>query len=201
MYDQGLGVAQTPDPSQFATAATPLADLKLKAAAGDMDAVFELAYVYEHGKGTRKDERQAAEYYRAAAEKGDSTAANNLAVMYEQGRGVKKDLRQAVAWYQEAAIHGDPTAQCNLAYLYFSGKGVIATTNNLPSGIGPPRSNAYLSLSTISRTCIIAVSVSRSTTPRPYGGPEARPRPEMHWPKPILDFFMSKAKASRWITH
>jgi len=71
-----------------------------------------------------KDERQAAEWYRKAADQGNATAQLNLGVMYDNGQGVAKDERQAAEWYRKAADQGNATAQRNLGFMYESGKGV-----------------------------------------------------------------------------
>ena len=66
-------------------------------------AQYQLAVMYEDGRGIRQDEREAARLYRLAAERGLAVAQANLAVFYEQGRGVPRDLVQALLWYELAA--------------------------------------------------------------------------------------------------
>ena len=107
----------TPTPST-------LAELRSRVERGQPGAQFELAFLYEKGKGVVQDYGRAAVLYRTAAEHGHATAANNLGLLYDHGWGVHKDLREAARWYQSAAERGDPTGQCNLASLYFSGRGV-----------------------------------------------------------------------------
>ncbi|MFA5138172.1 MAG: caspase family protein [Elusimicrobiota bacterium] len=61
------------------------------------------------GYALGKDDRAAAEEFRAAAKAGDPVAQYRMGELYEQGRGVLKDARQAAVWYKRAAaFKGDP---------------------------------------------------------------------------------------------
>ena len=55
-----------------------LAKLQRAALAGDSDAQYHLAYLYENGLGVPKDEVKALELYQQAANQGHPTAQNNL---------------------------------------------------------------------------------------------------------------------------
>ena len=55
------------------------------------------------GKGVRKNLRQAAEWYRKAAEQGHIDAYTNLGLMYANGLGVRLDFEMAAKWYRAAA--------------------------------------------------------------------------------------------------
>ncbi len=65
-------------------AATPMtsedaiAKLQRAAQAGDSDAQYHLAYLYENGLGVPKDEAKALELYQQAADQDHPTAQNNL---------------------------------------------------------------------------------------------------------------------------
>lgn len=50
-----------------------------------------------------KDLKQAAEWYRKAAEQGDETAQYFLGCCYRYGDGVQKDLKQAEEWLRRSA--------------------------------------------------------------------------------------------------
>ncbi|RIZ66570.1 MAG: sel1 repeat family protein [Methylococcales bacterium] len=52
--------------------------LQRAAQAGDSDAQYHLAYLYENGLGVTKDEAKALELYQQAADQGHPTAQNNL---------------------------------------------------------------------------------------------------------------------------
>ncbi len=58
------------------------------------------------GEGVPKNEAQAAEWYRRAAEQGDSGAQTMLGFIYSQGGGVSKNLVQAYLWFNLAAASG-----------------------------------------------------------------------------------------------
>ena len=55
------------------------------------------------GLGIAKNEDQAAELFRKAAQQGYMTAQYNLGLSYAHGRGVPQDDRQAVNWYRRSA--------------------------------------------------------------------------------------------------
>ena len=55
-----------------------IAKLQRAALAGDSDAQYHLAYLYENGLGVTKDEVKALELYQQAADLGHPTAQNNL---------------------------------------------------------------------------------------------------------------------------
>ena len=62
--------------------------------------------MYDSGVGVTKDNRQAALWYRKAAEQGLPPAQYNLAVSYAYGKGVPTDAVQAYAWMNLAAAQG-----------------------------------------------------------------------------------------------
>jgi TPR repeat protein len=58
-----------------------IAQLQREAQAGDPDAQYNLAYLYENGLGVPKDETKALELYQQAADQGHPAAQNNLDAM------------------------------------------------------------------------------------------------------------------------
>lgn len=70
-------------------------------------AQHNLGNIYHYGQGLARDHREAARWYRAAADKGHAIAQYNLGVMYHQGHGVAQDEKEAARWYQKAAGQGD----------------------------------------------------------------------------------------------
>jgi TPR repeat protein len=104
----------------------PLAvkEFRTAAEAGNADAQFNMALMYERGIGVGKDEQESVVWYRKSAEQGNSNAQFNLAVMYENGRGTAVDYYQANQWYRKAAVQGDGLAIGNLGMLYIRGQGV-----------------------------------------------------------------------------
>ncbi|OPZ58790.1 MAG: putative beta-lactamase HcpC precursor [Deltaproteobacteria bacterium ADurb.Bin510] len=62
--------------------------------------------MYLNGEGLPQDFRQAADFFRRAAEQGDAPAQFSLGLMYGRGQGVPQDFDQAQAWIQKAADQG-----------------------------------------------------------------------------------------------
>jgi TPR repeat protein len=99
--------------------------LLAKAGGGDAGSQVLLGDAYAAGKGVAQDLKQAAEWYRKAADKGDVTGAMRLAALYRDGgKGFARDMEQAAGWYRRAAEQGDPGAQGTLGVLYSIGQGV-----------------------------------------------------------------------------
>ena len=88
-------------------------------------AMFNLATMYDDGKGVPKDAGQAASWYRKAAELGDADAMYSLGSMYDAGEGVPQDDNEAANWYHKAAELGNANAMYDLGLNYASGRGVV----------------------------------------------------------------------------
>lgn len=73
---------------------------------------------------SKKEFKNAVEWYTKAAEQGDSNAQYNLGICYENGRGVEQNYKKAVEWYTKAAEQGSARAQANLGLCYYNGKGI-----------------------------------------------------------------------------
>jgi len=67
---------------------------------------------------------EAAQIFRALAEKGSVRAQTNLGAMYMTGLGVSRDGKEAVKWLTLASNQGDITAKQDLAQAYAHGFGV-----------------------------------------------------------------------------
>jgi TPR repeat protein len=91
---------------------------------GCAPAQTSLGKMYHKGEGVQQDFKQAAAWYRKAAEQEDKGAQYHLGVMYNDGEGVQQDFEQAAAWYRKAAEQGFPAAQYNLGLMYNDGEGV-----------------------------------------------------------------------------
>ncbi len=98
--------------------------LVAKATAGDSAAQVAVGEKYAAGVDVPQDLKQAAEWYRKAAEQGSVAGEVHLAELYRDGRGVARDKVQAATWYRKAADQGDAAAQGTLAMLYVMGQGV-----------------------------------------------------------------------------
>ena len=68
--------------------------------------------------------KEAAKFYRQAAEMGNPYAQFNLAILYLWGEGVLESLPDAVYWVRESAEQGYCRAQEQLGHFFYSGAGV-----------------------------------------------------------------------------
>jgi TPR repeat protein len=103
---------------------TALRLLRSLADQGNAAARFNLATMYDNGRGVPMDDAEAARWYRLAAEQGYAAAQNNLGAMYRSGEGVPQDFAEAVKWFRLAADQGSAVAQNNLGGMYDNGRGV-----------------------------------------------------------------------------
>ena len=65
--------------------------------------------MYAGGDGVPRDDREAAHWYRLAAEQGLAAAQFNLAALYALGKGLSQDYLAAYQWLSLAAA-GDSNA-------------------------------------------------------------------------------------------
>jgi len=72
------------------------------AESGDANAQFNLALMYEEGRGVMRDYKQAATWYLNAAEQGQALAQLRLAKMLIDGKGIKHDYVEAYKWFSLA---------------------------------------------------------------------------------------------------
>jgi len=105
--------------------ATALAKFRSSAQQGVADAQYNLALMFDDGKGVAQDYKEAVRWYLLAAKQGVAVAQYNLALMFEDGKGVVQDYKEAVRWYQLAAKQGLAEAQNNLGRMYGLGQGVL----------------------------------------------------------------------------
>lgn len=121
-YDLGLMLAATPGNPAREAEATRL--LRQAADANVRDAWPVVAERYEQGLGVRRNDQEAAFWYRKAAAEGNQAAQYNLGSMYARGRGVSKSEPEAAEWYARAAEQGHTAAQFELGMAYIRGRGV-----------------------------------------------------------------------------
>jgi hypothetical protein len=89
-----------------------------------VEELYQIALGYAQGKGVRKDDGQAVEYYRLAANKGHLDAMHNLAVRLQLGLGTRQDPTEALRWYRKAAAGGYGNSMYVIATRYATGIGV-----------------------------------------------------------------------------
>ena len=68
--------------------------------------------------------KQAAVWFRKAAELGLADAQYNLALICYDGLGITQNYPEALSWFTQAAEQGHVESQWNLGRMYFRGQGV-----------------------------------------------------------------------------
>jgi hypothetical protein len=102
-----------------------------KANTGNATAQVQAGDSYASGGGQARNARladesykQAASWYRKAAEQGSVVGQLRLAALCRDGLGLPRDMVQAATWYRKAAEQGNAYAQATLGLLYSIGQGV-----------------------------------------------------------------------------
>jgi TPR repeat protein len=93
-------------------------------AAGDADALFQLACATRYGWFAKADEDKAREMFFAAARMGSPQAITSVAMRFMNGRGVPRDEEIGFYAYLTAALAGDRDAMVAVASCYLTGTGV-----------------------------------------------------------------------------
>lgn len=86
----------------------------------DQESMFQLAHLYDDGKGVEQDSEKAMNLYRNAAELGHVNAQFNMGCILLD----KEKYSEAKKWFLMAAEQGDIEAEYNLGYIYEKGYGV-----------------------------------------------------------------------------
>ena len=76
-----------------------------------MDAMSNLAHLYDNGEGVKLDKKKAAQLWRMAADRGDASAQQNVALVYFNAG----QFAEAIRFYKRAAEQGLFDAQYSLA--------------------------------------------------------------------------------------
>jgi TPR repeat protein len=117
-FKSGLQAAQRGD---YATA---IQEWTLLAEQGDGAAQYNLAMLFDKGRGVSQDFKQAEHWYRKSAEQNFIWAQYAMGSLYERGEGVGQDYAQAADWYAKAATNNFSRAMNSLGRLYEAGLGV-----------------------------------------------------------------------------
>lgn len=88
-----------------------------KAKKGDAPSQALVAEILARGLGIARNEKEAADWYRRAAEQGIPEAQFQYALLLVDGRHVKKDKNEAFALMEAAAEAGNALAQFNFAQM------------------------------------------------------------------------------------
>ncbi|EGB09299.1 hypothetical protein AURANDRAFT_6838, partial [Aureococcus anophagefferens] len=86
---------------------------------GDVDAMINLAALYENGTNVKLDKKKAERLYRTAADRGHAVAQYNLA----RGLDAEKRFEEAFRYLTLAADQGFTAAENNLGCCYMDGDG------------------------------------------------------------------------------
>lgn len=105
MYKKGLGVEQN-DEQADSWFITSILQGDKKAETQGVQGWFIRAQMYSNGDGVIQSYKQAAKWYRKAAEHGYAYAQFNLAGMYKNGEGVVEDYVEAYKWILLAGMNG-----------------------------------------------------------------------------------------------
>lgn len=117
-YQTGLNAATTGKYEDALKHWRPLA------AKNHANAQYQLGLMYRHGRGVKRDYRQAAKWFGKAAEQEQPDSQFALGRLYVTGKGVKKDYSKALPLFRKAAAQGSLPAKINIAVMYRYGKGV-----------------------------------------------------------------------------
>lgn len=95
----------------------------------EADAQHHLGLRYAKGTGVGKDEKEAARWFRLAADGGNAEAQRHLAFAHLHGRGIPKNEAEGIRRLRIAAEWGDAPARRQLGYHYATGSGVPKDEN------------------------------------------------------------------------
>ncbi|MGM9937587.1 MAG: hypothetical protein ACI38A_09595 [Candidatus Ornithomonoglobus sp.] len=107
------------------------ADLLLDAERGYKYDQYYLGVKYRDGDGVRKNYKEAAKWFRKAAEQRHADAQYELGLMYEKGIGVQQDYEEAARWYRKAAKQRNADAEQKLKSLQKKGYGIEKIPSDL----------------------------------------------------------------------
>lgn len=96
------------------------------AKSGDAMAQYQYGMVFFEGKFMPKNEKEAFQWFDAAAKQGLPEAYAALGLCYKDGLGVEKNITEALKYFNLAASKDNALAQFNLGVLYYNGEGVNA---------------------------------------------------------------------------
>ena len=119
----GLAALQSdPDDPRY-DPQTAAAQLMRAVETGSAEARYQLAQLYEEGRGVAQDEVRAMTLYRDAAERGHAGALNDLGFIHLQGElGQETDSDLALDYFRRAADRRHPAAMFNFAAMIDDGK-------------------------------------------------------------------------------
>ena len=99
--------------------------LHAAAKAGQAGAQFYLAVKYQSGKDIKQDDKQAFQWFKAAADQGLSVAQLNAGRMLAAGIGISKNEGLARQYLERAVVQGENRASYNLAMMEEKNKNYV----------------------------------------------------------------------------
>jgi TPR repeat protein len=93
---------------------------------GHVGAQNQLGLCFASGRGMPKDDVEAYNWFRRAAEGGNAIGQYNLAQAFASGIGISADAASAVEWAKKSADQGYAKGLCRLGLFYRDGEGVKA---------------------------------------------------------------------------
>jgi len=102
---------------------------------GDVEAQYNLGYMYETGWGVSINEKEAARWYQEAATGGHDQAQLRLGMMYMVGAGVAQSKPKGVEWLRKAAAGGSRVAERLVQELFDSSDGASLDAVKVISGL------------------------------------------------------------------
>ena len=103
--------------------------LTLASAQDEVEAMWELAWIYENGIGVLKDTKKANYWFSVAAEMCYPQAEYRLGVIYEEGHGVKQSDKKALHYYLRSARHGLIEGMYRVSLFMEKGRGIGRSVN------------------------------------------------------------------------
>jgi len=98
--------------------------LGAKLLGGFVPSMYRVARALRVGRGARRNEKKAFEFYLKAANKNHTKSQYFVGLMYVAGMGVAKDLTKGIEWLKKAVFSGDGDAKAYLGYLSEFGIGM-----------------------------------------------------------------------------
>lgn len=91
---------------------------------GDIDAPYDLAWIYKDGKLAPQDDQKYIYYLQKAVELNNYMAYTDLAFEYLEGGIVEKNIKKGRSLLETAAKNGNSVSASNLSVMYVKGDGV-----------------------------------------------------------------------------
>lgn len=83
---------------------------------------YNLAVMYDLGKGIKKENEKAIELYEMSCKNGIINGCFNLGVIYDKGNIVQKNMKKAIDYYSIACEKGNYRSCYNIAVVYLNSK-------------------------------------------------------------------------------